>query len=267
MELQKEKVSTLGFGTMRLPVLKDNEDINKTEASEILTYGIDNGINIIDTAYTYHGAVFDKKGNSEAFLGEFLSENSYRDDVLISTKSPCWLIEKEDDFTNFLDEQLKNLKTDYIDIYLLHNITLEQWQKCQEYDVIKFLEEAKEDGKIKNIGLSVHCDLWDLAEMVYAYDGWDVCLTQMNYVDEAYQTGREGLEYLKSEKIGTKIMEPLREGTLVNNLPQDITNLFNKFEVKRTPLQWALEYLWDMQEVDCVFSGMNSLEQVKQILK
>lgn len=262
--ITKEKVSILGFGAMRLPTLKDNEDINKTEASEILKYGIDNGINIIDTAYSYHGSTIGGKGNSEAFLGEFLSENSYRDDVLISTKSPSWLVEKKEDFSNFLETQLKELQTDYIDIYMLHDIRLNQWEKFQEFNVIDFLEEAKEDGKIKYVGLSVHTDLWDLAEMLYAYEGWDVCLTQMNYVDEAYQTGLEGLDYLKSEKKGTMVMEPLRGGTLVNNIPQDILDLFNQAEVKRTPTEWAFEYLWDMENVDCVLSGMNTLEQVKE---
>ena len=100
--------------------------------------------------------------------------------------------------------------------------------------------------------------------MLYAYDGWEVCLTQMNYVDESYQTGLEGLEYLKDEKIGTMIMEPLRGGTLVNNIPHPISEIWDKAAVKRTPLEWALDYLWDMENVDCVLSGMNSLEQVKQ---
>ena len=259
-----EKVSILGFGTMRLPTIKTHDNIDKTEASNILKYGIDNGINIIDTAYPYHGKEFAAAGKCEAFLGEFLKENSYREDILISTKSPSWLIEKEEDFTYYLDNQLKALQTDYIDVYMLHDISLKQWEKFQEFNVIKFLENAKDEGKINHIGLSVHCDLWDLAEMLYAYDGWEVCLTQMNYVDESYQTGLEGLEYLKDEKIGTMIMEPLRGGTLVNNIPQPISDIWDRAEVKRTPLEWALEYLWDMENVDCVLSGMNSLEQVKE---
>lgn len=260
----KEKVSILGFGSMRLPTLKDHHEINKTEASKNLTYGIENGINLIDTAYSYHGKELIEKGNAEKFLAEFLKENNYREDILISTKSPSWLIEDKNDFNKFLDSQLKDLQTDYIDIYLLHAISLEQWQKFQEYNIIDLIENAKDEGKIKHIGLSVHCDLWDLAEMIHAYDKWEVCLTQMNYVDETYQTGLEGLEYLKNENIGTMIMEPLRGGTLVSNIPNEVEKLWNTAEVKRTPVEWALDYLWNMKNVDCVLSGMSSLEQVKE---
>ena len=105
----KEKVSILGFGAMRLPTIKNNADIDKQEATKMLTYGIENGINLIDTAYPYHSKTLDGPGNSEGFIGEFLNENSYRDDVLLSTKSPIWLVEKQEDFDNYFEKQLKEL--------------------------------------------------------------------------------------------------------------------------------------------------------------
>ena len=101
------KVSRLGFGTMRLPTTNSNADINKQEASEMLTYGIENGINIIDTAYPYHSAELDGNGNSEKFLGEYLTENSLRDEIILQTKSPSWLMEKRSDFDYYLDIQLE----------------------------------------------------------------------------------------------------------------------------------------------------------------
>ena len=138
----KENVSILGFGAMRLPTKGSNDNIDESLASEILSYGIDNGINIIDTAYPYHSAGIDGNGNSEVFIGKFLKENSYRDDVLISTKSPCWLMEEKGDFEYYLDKQLEKLQTDSIDIYLLHALTKDDWDK-------KAVNSVYENGKIK----------------------------------------------------------------------------------------------------------------------
>ena len=98
------KVSRLGFGTMRLPTKADNSDIDEAKASEMLKYGIENGVNIIDTAYPYHSAELDGNGNSEVFLGNFLKENSLRDEIILQTKSPSWLIEKYSDFDFYLEK-------------------------------------------------------------------------------------------------------------------------------------------------------------------
>lgn len=106
----KENVSILGFGAMRLPTKGSNDNIDENTASEILSYGIDNGINLIDTAYPYHSAGIDGNGNSEVFIGNFLKENSYRDDVLISTKSPSWLMEEREILNIILTNSLKNSK-------------------------------------------------------------------------------------------------------------------------------------------------------------
>ena len=106
----KENVSILGFGAMRLPTKGSNDNIDENTASEILSYGIDNGINLIDTAYPYHSAGIDGNGNSEVFIGNFLKENSYRDDVLISTKSPSWLMEEKEILNIILTNSLKNSK-------------------------------------------------------------------------------------------------------------------------------------------------------------
>lgn len=259
----KEKVSILGFGAMRLPTNGTNDIINKEKSSEILSYGIENGINIIDTAYSYHSADLNNGGNSEVFLGEFL-KNSYRDDVLLSTKSPTWLIEKKEDFNKYLDEQLKRLQTDQIDIYLLHALTENNWDNLKALDVFEFMDSALESGKIKHIGFSAHAPIDYLIDFVEDYGKFEVGLTQMNFIDEQYQSGIYGLDYLESVNLGSMIMEPLRGGRLVKNVPQDVLDIYNQSEVKRNPVEWALQYLWNMKTVDCVLSGMNSLEQVKE---
>lgn len=258
------KVSRLGFGTMRLPTSQSNADIVESEATEMLIYGIENGVNLIDTAYPYHSATLDGSGNSEIFLGKFFSENDYRDEVLISTKSPSWAIEKTSDFDYYLDEQLNKLQTDYIDIYLLHSLTVPDWTKVNNLGVLDFLDDCLSSGKVKHIGFSSHIEIDYLIEIVDEYPKWEVVLTQMNYLDEYYQSGVMGLDYLKQENIGSMVMEPLRGGRLVQNIPQEVHDLWNTSEVKRTPVEWALQYLWNRDDIDCVLSGMTSLEQVKE---
>lgn len=258
------KVSRLGFGTMRLPTTGSNDEIIESEASEMLTYGIENGINIIDTAYPYHSKTLDGSGESETFVGEFLKENNYREDILLSTKSPSWAIEKKEDFDFYLDEQLKKLQTDYIDIYLLHSLTVPDWEKVKGLDVLDFLDDCLTTGKVKHVGFSSHIEVDYLIEIIDEYPKWEVVMTQMNYLDEYYQSGVMGLDYLKETNIGSMIMEPLRGGRLVQNIPKEVQTLWDSADVKRTPVEWALQYLWNRDDVDCVLSGMTSLNQVKE---
>ena len=258
------EVSRLGFGTMRLPTKANNADIDTEEASKMLQYGIENGINIIDTAYPYHSKELSGNGNSEKFVGEFLNENSLRDEVILQTKSPSWLIESHDDFEHYLDVQLEKLQTDYIDIYLLHSLTVPDWTNVNDLDVLDFLDDVLASGKLKHVGFSSHIEIDYLIEILDEYPKWEVVLTQMNYLDEYYQSGVMGLNYLKDINVGSMIMEPLRGGRLVENIPAEVQNIWDSSEVKRTPVEWALQYLWNRDDVDCVLSGMTSLEQVKE---
>ena len=81
-----EELSVLGLDTLKLPNFKNtskNGDVN-----EILRYAIENGINIIDTAYSYYSFKDYENGSSEKYIGDFLDENTYRNEVFISTKLP-----------------------------------------------------------------------------------------------------------------------------------------------------------------------------------
>ena len=260
----KEKVSILGFGAMRLPTKKSNADIDIEETERMLRYGIENGINIIDTAYPYHSAELDGRGNSEVVIGDFLKENSYRDDILLSTKSPSWLMEKHEDFEYYFEQQLKDLQTDYVDIYLLHSLTETDWPKVRDLNVLDFLDDCLSSGRVKHVGFSAHTEIDYVIEIIDEYPKWEVCLTQMNYLDEYYQSGVMGLDYFKELNIGSMVMEPLRGGRLIQNIPPTVEKLWDMAEVKRTPLEWAFQYLYNRDDVDCVLSGMSSLEQVKQ---
>jgi hypothetical protein len=251
----KDKVSILGFGCMRLPVVDNKyENINEAEATMMLRYAIDKGVNYIDTAYPYHG------GNSETFLGKAL-KNGYRDKVFIATKSPSWLIEKHEDLDRFLDEQLLKLQTDYIDYYLLHALNKKYWNNYLKLNVFDFVNRALKSGKIRNIGFSFH-DEYEVFEEIINYYKWDFCQIQLNYYDEDYQAGLKGLKLAGSKGIDVVIMEPLRGGRLATNVPNEVQEVFDSSKSFHSAAGWALRYLWNYDEVKVILSGMNNYEHI-----
>ena len=261
-----QKVSILGFGCMRLPIIEGNpENINEPLATEMLHYAMDHGVNYIDTAYPYHGISAAQGGKSEILVGNAL-KNDYRDQVYISTKLPSWLIEKKEDLDYYLDAQLKRLQTDRIDFYLLHGLGQNTWNNLKTLDVLEFLDTALEDGKIKYAGFSFHDEVELFKEIVDSYN-WSFSQIQYNYMDQNFQAGKEGLEYIAARNLGTVIMEPLRGGCLTNNIPPDIQTIWDKAETKRSPAEWALRFVWDQTEINVVLSGMSTSEQVTENIK
>jgi hypothetical protein len=261
-----QKVSILGFGCMRLPILEGNPTkINEPPATEMFHYAMDRGVNYIDTAYPYHGASAIEGGISEIFVGNILKDD-YRDDIYLSTKLPGWLVQKKEDLNYYLDEQLKRLQTDKIDFYLLHGLGVSTWTNLTDMDVLEFLDSAVEEDKIGYAGFSFHDELKLFKEIVDSYN-WSFCQIQFNYMDQDFQAGKAGLEYASAKNMGIAIMEPLRGGCLTNNLPEDIQNIWNRAEVKRSPAEWALSFLWDKPEINVVLSGMSTMEHVIENVK
>lgn len=253
------KVSQLGFGCMRFPTLEgDSGRIDKNLATYMLHYAIDNGVNYIDTAYPYH------KGNSEAFVGNAL-KNGYREKVYLATKLPVWLVESYNDFEKYLDEQLERLQTDYIDFYLLHALSEKTWEKIYDLKVLDFLDEAKKNGKIKYAGFSFHDSLDVFKSIVDSYS-WDFCQIQLNYMDRHYQAGIEGMKYVADKNISLVIMEPIKGGKL-SNASEEISEVWNRSQIKRTPAEWALKWILNFEEVSVVLSGMSTIDHVKENIK
>ena len=253
------QVSALGFGCMRLPVKDKPDNIDEHGATEILQFAIDQGVNYIDTAYTYHG------GNSERLVGNAL-KSGYREKVMLATKMPCWLIKDYNDFDRYLDEQLERLQTGHIDFYLLHGLHRKQWHKILDKDVFGWSEKAMTDGRINHLGFSFH-DSYDVfKDIVDAYDNWSFCQIQYNYMNEDVQAGTMGLKYAAEKGLAVVIMEPLLGGFLTKP-PDDVQSIWDTAEKTINPTDMAFQWLWNKPEISVVLSGMNTMEQVRQNLK
>lgn len=273
MTLRKRKfgktgieVSPLGFGCMRLPTLDgDNGKIDIPLAVKMLRTAIDAGVDYIDTAWPYHGNNFPQAGESEPLVGRAL-EDGYRDKVHIATKLPVWLIETRADMDRYLDEQLKRLKTDHVDIYLVHNLNSWSWPKMRDLGVVSFLEAAVKDGRIRHPGFSFHDNFALFSEIMDRYD-WPVAQIQYNYLDTAYQAGDKGFELAAGRGAALVIMEPLRGGFLVNNVPETMKSMLKEIRPEWSLADWALRWIWSRPGAGTVLSGMSTMEQVEENLR
>ena len=247
------QISILGFGCMRFPQTLGKIQMEETER-EILT-AFRSGVNYYDTAYVYPG--------SEAALGEILAKNGIREQVNIATKLPHYLIRSIEGMEKLFQEQLKRLKTNYVDYYLMHMLSdVDTWERLKGLGVVEWLKEKQASGAIRQVGFSYHGNSDMFCKLVDAYD-WDFCQIQYNYMDEHSQAGRTGLHYANSKGLPVFIMEPLRGGKLVNRLPEEAKRIFADYPVQHTPAQWAFRWLWNQSQVTCVLSGMNSDEMVR----
>lgn len=258
MPKNRDELSLLGFGCMRLPI-KEDGTIDEKHAMSQVRYSIDHGVNYVDTAWPYH------MGQSEPFLGRALADG-YREKVKVATKLPSWIVDNREDMDNFLNAQLEKLQTDHIDYYLVHGLAGELWDKMEALGVIDFLDKAKSDGRIINAGFSFHGPADDFKRIVDAYP-WIFCQIQYNFMDEENQAGTGGLKYAASKDLGVIVMEPLLGGNLANRVPPEIEEIWNEASVKRTPAEWALRWVWNHPEVAVVLSGMNEEAQVEENLK
>jgi len=248
------RISILGFGCMRLPQTLGK--INMAETEQEILLAVESGVNYFDTAYVYPG--------SEAALGEILEKNKLRDQVNIATKLPHYLIRSREGLEKLFQEQLRRLRTDHIDYYLMHMLSdIGKWESLKSMGIEDWISEKKASGAIRQIGFSYHGNTDMFCRLADAY-AWDFCQIQYNYMDEHSQAGRRGLHYAHEKGLPVIIMEPLRGGKLVNRLPDEAKRIFAGYEPRRTPAQWAFKWLWNQPEVTCVLSGMNSQAMVQE---
>ena len=249
-------LSILGYGCMRFT--KKGTQIDQEKAEKELLYALENGVNYFDTAYIYPG--------SEVALGKFMAKG-HRDKMLVATKLPHYLMKSAADMEKCFAEQLRRLQTDHIDFYLIHMLTdRKSWERLCALGIEDWIRQKKESGAIRRIGFSFHGGTESFCEIVDAYP-WEFCQIQFNYMDEHSQAGLKGLQYANQKGLPVIIMEPLRGGRLANGLPQSAKDTFAGFREERSPVEWALRWIWNHPEVTVVLSGMNSLEQIKENIR
>ena len=254
------KVSALGFGAMRLPVIGgDSKNIDQTEAIKMIRHSIDNGVNYVDTAYPYHD------GESEKLVGKALKDG-YREKIRLATKMPTWLVKEYSDFDKYLNEQLERLDTTHIDYYLLHALNAKIWPVIKDLEVLKWAERAIADGKIKYLGFSFHDEYEAFEQILEDSEHFTFCQIQLNYMDIEYQAGLKGLKLAAEKGLAVIIMEPIKGGKLAVTPPKDVQDVWERSEVKRTPADWALQWVWNLPEVSVVLSGMSEMRHVSENL-
>ena len=247
-------LSILGYGCMRFTKKGNAIDVDKAEQELLEAYRA--GVNYFDTAYLYSG--------SEAALGEILERNGLREKVHIATKLPQYLIGSRSALERTFQEELRRLRTDYVDYYLMHHMTdVAMWEKLKNVGIIDWIADKKQSGAIRNIGFSYHGNTDNFLEILEDYD-WDFCQIQYNYLDEVSQAGKAGLQAAAAKGITVMIMEPLRGGKLINMLPERAKEAMADSSRNWSAAEWGLHWLYDQPEVTVVLSGMNSLEMVQE---
>ncbi len=252
------EVSALGYGCMRYP--RAGGRIDAQRATRQIRSAIDRGVNYFDTAYYYDG------GQNEAILGSAIA-GPWRDKIYIADKIPPYMVFSNRDIGRLFDTMLKRLRTDRIDFLLAHMLCdFASWERLKSLGYIEFMEKAREEGRARWLGFSWHGTTDDFKRVVDDY-AWDFCQIQYNYLDEHYQAGRGGLVHAHNAGLGVVVMEPLRGGSLAGRLPEEAAKVMSSAPVGKSAAAWALDWIWDHEEVACVLSGLNEEAHIDEDIR
>lgn len=259
-DFQDLKLSALGFGTMRLPVVGNQGDIpiDEEKTAEMVAYALEQGVNYFDTAYGYHA------GESEKVIGKVLSKYP-RNSYYLATKFPGYDLSNMDKVESIFEEQLKKCGVDYFDFYLFHNVYEKNidYYLDEKYGILDYLLKQKEAGRIKHLGFSVHGRYDTLKRFLEAYGKhMEFCQIQLNYLDWKLQDAKAKVELLNEWKIPIWVMEPLRGGSLAN-LSEENTGKLKALRPEEEIPAWAFRFLQSVPGVTMVLSGMSNMDQMK----
>ena len=258
-ECQDLKLSALGFGAMRLPVIdQDDAKIDEEKTAQMVAYAMDHGVNYYDTAWGYHG------GNSELVMGKVLSGYP-RDSFYLASKFPGYDLSNMGKVKEIFEKQLEKCRVTYFDFYLFHNVcemNIDAYLDPQ-YGIFDYLVKQKEAGRIRHLGFSCHGKLDVMKRFLEAYGSkMEFCQIQLNYLDWTFQEAKEKVELLRSYHIPVWVMEPLRGGRLAS-LEEQYTEELRALRPDENTPAWAFRFLQTIPEVTMVLSGMSSMEQLQ----
>lgn len=260
-DFKDKKISLMGFGAMRLPLLEDGT-VDKVQVQEMVDMAIENGVNYFDTAWPYH------TGQSELVIGEALSKYD-RSSFYLADKYPGHQISSTYDPAYIFEKQLEKCRVEYFDFYLYHNV----YEKSisvytdPQWDIIEYFKEQKRLGRIKHLGLSTHAQAENLEAILDAFgDAIEFCQIQLNYLDWSLQKAREKCEILSKRGIPVWVMEPLRGGKLAN-VNDEAAEQMKAASPEDTPASLALRFFHHMDNVKVVLNGVSNIQQMKENLE
>jgi len=251
------RVSALGFGTMRLPK-RDDGSIDREKAASMVESAFAGGVNYFDTAWCYHD------GDSEVFLGEALAAHP-RESYFLTDKLPVWVCGSREDDVRIFDEQLRRCRVEYFDYYLAHSIDADNYKSMVKCEAYPFLCEKKREGRIKKLGFSFHGDAALMETMLRDYE-WDFVQLELNYLDWSEQDAEKIYGMVREKGLPVVVMEPLRGGMLVS--PPAVAAAALKNADPELPFpDWAFRWLFGLEGVSVILSGMSSPEQLSDNLR
>ena len=262
-DFQNMKLSALGFGAMRLPVLDGNDGkIDENAAQKMVDTAMKNGINYYDTAWGYHG------GNSELVMGRALAQYP-RDSFYLATKFPGYDPSNWGKVEEIFERQLEKLGVDYFDFYLFHNVcemNIDAYLDDEKYGIYTYLMKQKENGRIRHLGFSCHGNMPVLKRFLDAYGkDMEFCQLQLNYLDWTFQNGKEKVALLDQWKIPVWVMEPLRGGKLAK-LDSVYEDKLKALRPEEEIPAWAFRFLQTIPSVTMILSGMSDEDQLEKNL-
>ena len=260
-DFQGLKLSALGFGAMRLPVIDgDDERIDEPQARDMVAYAREHGINYFDTAWGYHG------GNSERVLGSALARFP-RDSFFLADKFPGYDTSNFGKHEEIFEEQLARCGVDHFDFYLMHNVcelNIEQYLDDERFGTLSYFAEQVRAGRIRHLGFSVHGTYETFCRFLDAYgDMMEFCQIQLNYMDWEFQNARAKVEALRERGIAIMVMEPLRGGKLVA-IDESARAPLAALRPDAGMIEWAFSFVRSIQGVGTILSGMSNMEQLRE---
>ncbi|MCI8657779.1 MAG: oxidoreductase [Oscillospiraceae bacterium] len=258
-QFQDIRLSALGLGAMRLPVLEGKDaQIDEPAAQEMVDYAMKHGVNYYDTAWGYHS------GQSELALGRALARCP-RESFYLATKFPGYDLNNMGRVEEIFEAQLKKCQVDYFDFYLFHNVcemNIDAYLDPQ-YGIDAYLTAQKANGRIRHLGFSAHGSVPVMRRFLEAYgDHIEFCQLQINYLDWTFQDARAKVELLKEYNIPVWVMEPLRGGRLAK-LGESHTRRLNALRPDEATPAWAFRFLQTIPEVTMILSGMSNMAQLQ----
>ncbi|MGN0268734.1 MAG: aldo/keto reductase [Lachnospiraceae bacterium] len=262
-DFQGMKLSALGMGNMRLPVVNGNDScIDMETAKQMIAYCMEHGINYYDTAYGYHG------GQSELAVGELLKAYK-RDTFYLASKFPGYDLSNMTKVKEIFEEQLKKCQVEYFDFYLFHNVCEMnvEYYLDPKYGIYDYLMEQKKNGRIRHLGFSAHGDIACMTKFLDAYGkDMEFCQIELNYFDYKFQDAKGKVELLDQWNIPVWVMEPVRGGQLAS-LPADAEGRLKAARPDEGVPAWAFRFLQTIPSVTMTLSGMSNMQQLADNIK